>query len=150
MPKAVAIEGDTTFENEILQWSVDAAFEFDTLNLFAAAIGTNVENEAGVDRHELGILAQAGYFLNPDLELVARYEWGDLDGAAGVAGDDLSILTAGFNKFYYGHALKWSTDIGYAFEPVDSVWGGATRGWRGDSANADGQFVIRSQINLLF
>jgi len=142
--------GDATIENEILQWSVDGAVELGGANLFAGLIGTHVENDAGLDRDELGLLLQAGFFLTDDLELLARWEWGDLDGA-GVSGEDhLNIMTVGLSRFWSGHSLKWTTDVGYAFEPVDSAWGGAARGWRADAPGEDGQFVIRSQFNLLF
>lgn len=142
--------GDATISNEILQWSVDAAHECNGFNLFGAVIGTHVENDAGINRDEIGFLLQSGVFLNDDWELMARYEWGDLDGAGGVGGDDLSILTVGVSRFWNRHALKFTTDVGYAFDPVDAAWGGAGRGWRGDGAGEDGQIVIRSQINLLF
>jgi len=142
--------GDATVSNEIIQWSVDAAHEGNGFNLFGAVIGTHVENDSGINRNEIGFLVQSGVFLNDDWELLARYEWGDLDGAGGVAGDDLSILTVGVSRFWNRHALKFTTDVGYAFDQVDAAWGGAGRGWRGDGAGEDGQIVIRSQINLLF
>ncbi len=142
--------GDATESNEIVQWSVDMAHECSGFNLFGAVIGTHVENNVGLNRDEIGFLLQGGVFLNDDWELMARYEWGDLDGAGGVAGDDLSILTAGVSRFWNHHALKFTADVGYAFQPVDAAWGGAGRGWRGDGAGEDGQIVIRSQINLLF
>ena len=142
--------GTTDEENDLVQWSLDASLKWDGASLFAAVIGTSVDDDAAVDRDEFAFLIQGGCFLADDLEIMARYEYGDLDGAGGVAGDDLSILTLGVSRYWARHALKWTTDLGYAFEPVDDAWGGAGRGWRGDAAGEDGQIVIRSQFNLLF
>jgi len=142
--------GDATEENQIAQWSVDATHECNGFNLFGAVIGTHIENDAGLDRDEIGMLVQSGLFVTDDTEILARYEWGDLDGAGGVGGDDLSILTIGVSRFWARHALKFTADVGYAFQPVDAAWGATGRGWRGDAADEDGQIVIRSQINLLF
>ncbi len=136
-------------KNEIVQWSFDVAAEFGGASAFAAVIGTSVDDDASVDRDEFGFLLQGGFFLNDTWELMARYEYGDLDGAGSV-GDDLSILTIGINKFWNRHGLKWTTDVGFAFDEVDAAWGGAGRGWRADAAGEDDQIVIRSQLNLLF
>lgn len=142
--------GDATEENQILQWSVDAAHECKGFNLFGAVIGTHIENDGGLDRDEIGVLIQSGLFVTDNTEILARYEWGSLDGAGGVGGDDLSIITIGVSRFWAQHALKFTTDVGYTFQPIDTAWGGAGRGWRGDVAGEDGSIVIRSQINLLF
>ncbi len=142
--------GTADVEQEIFQWTLDGSFKFGGANLYAAAIGTHIDSDAMVSRDEMGFLLQGGVFLNDDWELIGRFEMGDLDGA-GTIEDDLSILSFGVNRFWNRHALKWTTDIGYAFDAVDSAWGGAGRGYRADaSVNDDGQVVIRSQLNLLF
>jgi hypothetical protein len=142
--------GSGTEENEILQWTLDGTFKFDGANIFAAVIGTHVDNNVIDSRDEIGILVQGGYFIADDMELMARYEWGDLDGAGGSVGDDLNILTFGFNKFWNKHGLKFTSDVGYAFDSVSAAWGGASRGWNADAVDQDGQVVVRAQINLLF
>lgn len=141
--------GTADREIDLRQYSIDATLKCDGANLFAAIIGTSVEDGAAQDRVEMGVLIQGGVMVADDLELMARYEWGNLDGA-GTASDDLSILTVGFSKYWNRHALKWTSDLGYAFDPVDAAWGGAGRGWRPDAAGEHGQIVLRSQINLVF
>jgi hypothetical protein len=140
--------GTSDDENEILQWTIDAGAEFGGANLFAALIATHFENSAE-ERDEWGVLLQGGYFLNKDWEAIARLEYGDLDGGGSVS-DELLIVTVGLNRFWARHALKWTTDLGYAFEPVDAAWGGAGVGWRADEAGGDGQIVLRTQLQILF
>lgn len=142
--------GTAANEVEQLEFNLDANLQFDGANVFAAVIWRTLDDDAAVDRDELGILVQGGYFLADDLELIARYEYGDLDGAGGAAGDDLSVLTVGATKYWNRHGLKWTTDVGVALDPVDAAWGGSGRGYRADSADEDGQVVIRSQLQLLF
>lgn len=135
-------------EIELLQWTLDGSIKLDGANVYAAIIGTHVD-DGSTTRDEWGVLVQAGIFLDDDWELTARYEWGDLDGA-GTVDDTLSVLTVGVNRFWRRHALKLSADIGYGFEAVDPGWAGAVVGWQADAPGGDGQVVIRSQVQLLF
>ncbi|MFK7960874.1 MAG: porin [Phycisphaerales bacterium] len=142
--------GTAANELEITEFNLDGSFEFGGANVFAAFVYRTYDDDASVDRDEMGFLIQGGYFLSDTTELIARYEYGDLDGAGGAAGDDLSLLTVGVNRYWAKHSLKWSTDLGYALDPVSSTWGSASRGFRGDAMNEDGQIVLRSQLQLTF
>jgi hypothetical protein len=135
-------------EIEIFQWTVDGSFEFGGANLYGAVIGTSVEDES-VDRDEIGFLVQGGLFVADDWEVIARFEYGDMDGG-GDLDDTLSVLTVGVNRFFAKHALKWTTDGGYAFDPIDAAWAAAGRGFRPDGPGRDGQVVVRTQMQLLF
>ncbi len=137
-------------ETELIEFNLDGNFQFDGANVFAAFVWRSLDDDVAIDRDEMGFLIQGGYFLTDDLELIARYEYGDLDGAGGAAGDDLSVLTLGATRFWARHALKWTTDVGIAFDPVDAAWNGGSRGFRADADGEDGQVVIRSQLQLLF
>jgi hypothetical protein len=137
-------------ETELIEFNLDANLQFDGANVFAAILWRSVDDDAAVDRDEMAIMVQGGYFLSDDLELIARYEYGDLDGAGGAAGDDLSIYTIGVTRYFNRHGLKWTTDVGFAMDAVDAAWGGASRGWRADAAGEDDQVVIRSQLQMLF
>jgi uncharacterized coiled-coil protein SlyX len=141
--------GTAANESQILQWTVDASFKWDGFNVFGAIFGHSIDDDAGQDRDELAVLIQGGYFVSDDIELIGRYEWGDLDGA-GTVSQDLSILTLGVNKFWDRHAIKWTTDVGIAFDTVDAAWGGRGAGFRPDGVGEDGQIVLRSQLQLLF
>ncbi|MHC4993022.1 MAG: hypothetical protein ACYTGC_18770, partial [Planctomycetota bacterium] len=123
-------------------------------NLYAAYVMNSLD-EADFD--QWGVVIQGGWFLVPDeWELFARYEFGDDDGAAEAASggatteDSLSIVTLGFNRYWAKHGLKWTTDFGFAFDEVTSSWDSSGAGWREDDPDEDGQFVIRSQFQLLF
>lgn len=140
--------GTSDDENDILQWTIDASAELGGANLFAAFIATRFENSTA-ERDEWGVLVQGGYFLSEGWEAIARLEYGDLDGA-GLVSDELMILTAGVNRFWARHALKWTIDLGYAFEPVDAMWAGAGVGWRADDVGRDGQILLRTQLQVLY
>lgn len=130
----------------------DISIEGDGWNAFAAAIWESRDDDIADDTNPFGFVVQGGIYFTDDLEGYARYEYGDLD----VDGaEELSIITVGVNKYFAGNSMKWSTDIGFALNGVDALWGGgggslAGTGWRSDVADEDGQFVFRSQIQLLF
>jgi hypothetical protein len=109
-----------------------------------------------------GFVVQGGVFVTDEVELYARYERGDTDtdkfrtGSGGVATRGLdSILTLGANWYIGGNKdLKWSNDIGYAFDPIGDFnssgadWLSDVNGL--DNTTNDGQWVLRSQLQLLF
>lgn len=135
-------------EQRILRWTADGSWKFSGGNIFAAIVGSHETSAAGsVDLY--GAVVQGGVFVTDDLELLARYEWGDLDDS-GPLGEDLSILSAGFSRFFARHALKFTLDGGYAFNPVDRPWTGTLRGILPDVAGDDGQIFVRAQFQLLF
>ena len=131
-------------EEETLAWTIDASAEFGNAHAFAAFVGRHLD-VAGQDQY--GVIVQGGFFLVPEQwECFARYEFGDDHSAA----DDLSLLTIGVNRYFAGHDLKWTIDLGYAFNPVADFWSSSSAGWREDATGEDGQMVIRAQMQLLF
>lgn len=68
----------------------------------------------------------------------------------------LSILTVGATKYFAGHNVKWTTDIGIGLEALtvgtfpNGVAVAPVTGWREDLTTEDGQIVIRSQMQILF
>lgn len=141
--------GTDDLETEILQFTADGSFKFGGWNLYGAFIWSSIDDDAMTDRDEMGFLLQGGYYLTDEFELIAKYEYGDLDGGGAVQ-DDLNVVTVGFNRYWNSHGMKWTTDIGYALDEIDAGWNGSSRGFRADSAGEDGQIVIRSQLQLLF
>lgn len=137
--------GNATVEDDHFRWTADASWELGGANLFAAVIGDHVDNGQTHDR--LGVLVQGGYFISDQIELIARYEWADLDQQTD---ETLSILTVGGNYFFAKHAARLTLDIGYAFEPVSDTVDSSFAGYRLDTAGEDGQVVLRSQLQLLF
>jgi len=143
-------------EAEILRWTADATLELGGANIFVAFLGNHLSEASGVDDlNQYGLIVQGGYFVTEKLELKARWEWGDLD-IPGV--EDLNVATVGFSYLFHGHQLKWTSDIGYAFNELNQVsiggndfgWQDTSHGWNPDAAGSDGQVVMRNQIQLLF
>jgi hypothetical protein len=134
----------TNNELEVLVLSGDVSMEFDGWNLFGAVVWTNFDDDAAIDRDQFGIVAQGGYYFTEDLEGFARFEWNDYD-IDGV--DELMLLTLGVNS-YYNENVKSTLDFGYAFDQASTV--NTITGWRSDTADEDGQFVVRAQLQLLF
>lgn len=143
-------------EAEIIRWTLDAHLELGGANVFVAFVANHLSEAENVpDLDQYGLVVQGGVFVTEDTELIARYEWGDND----VDGcDTLSLVTVGVNKFFHGHALKLTTDVGYAFNSLQRVdVGGNTFGWpaefhgyQPESDSSDGQIVWRTQLQLLF
>jgi hypothetical protein len=105
-------------ETEVFRWTADASLEFGGANLAATIYGNhtemNVPAATGVDQY--GFMVQGGVFLNDDLEVFGRYEWADEDSSV----DDLSVITVGFNRYFSGHNIKWSTDLNYGLNEVST------------------------------
>ena len=131
-------------EAEVLVLTGDVSFEFDGANIFGAIVYTNTDNNAGTDTDVYGIVIQGGYYFNDEWEGFLRWEWNDFD-MTGV--DELNLITIGVNG-YYSPNVKMTTDIGYG---LDSVYSASDiTGWQSDSGDEDGQFVFRTQLQLVF
>ena len=129
----------------MLWWTADISAQLSGGNFFAAVVGTEVWSGAG-RMNQLGFVVQGGYSPVDGWEGFARYEWADLD----AGGPQLSILTVGFTRFFSGHQLKLSNDVGYGFNPVGPGFRVAGADWRTDLPGRSGQFVIRSQLQLIY
>lgn len=133
------------------RFTADVNFHFDGASVFAYYAHRSFrDNDAPAsDVNQSTFVVQAGYFINEDTELFARYETADAD-TVGV--DDLEIITAGFNKYFHGQNVKWSSDIGYSYNTIGAPWttNTASTNWQADAANEDGQMLIRTQLQLMF
>jgi len=148
--------GTTDDEAQILRWTVDGSLELGGANVFAAVVGNHLsESETIGNLDQILFLVQSGVFVLENTELIARFEGGDLDLPDH---DDLAVFTIGVNQFFHGHAVKFTTDLSYSFNALQRVnLGGETfgpalefHGYRPQEADADGQFVFRAQLQLLF
>ncbi|MGI9014358.1 MAG: porin [Phycisphaerales bacterium] len=127
-------------EDTLFAWTFDASLEGHGLTLFAAAIGQHDDQ-----RDVVAAVLQGGVRITEDVELFARYEWGDEDEPSG---EDLSIATAGVTWFIDGERIKAVADIGYGLNQVTDFWASSGAGWRSDAADEDGQIVLRTQLQL--
>ena len=167
-------EGPVTASTVDSMWglTVDATYHLGGATLFAYGVYRQVQLTGDVatrgggsddSMDQWGAVVQAGYFLNPTVELFARYELGDTDtdkfrvAEPGVELESDSIATVGFNYFFGGTKdVKWTTDLGYAFSPIGD-FNSSGADWLGDGSSTagtgftnDGQWVIRTQMQLLF
>jgi hypothetical protein len=135
------------FETEVLRLTVDATAKFGGFNLFGAYIFDHTDPNMGGNFQNHAIVVQGGFHFTDEFEVFGRYEhvWFDSD----IAGDDLSIITAGVNYYWAGHQAKFTADIGYGINEVN-VMGASRTGWRNDAGTDDGQIVVRGQVQLLF
>ncbi|MEM8784030.1 MAG: porin [Planctomycetota bacterium] len=128
------------------RWTADVSVEGDGWNGFVAAYGFHrIEQGAnGIDRY--GLAAHAGVYATETLEPFVQYSL-----AGGGDGEGtLSVLVAGANKYFAGHALKLTGDVGYVFEPVTDAFDNEPRTVLIDAAGEDGQVFARVQLQVVF
>jgi hypothetical protein len=130
---------------ELLTFTADASAEFGGFNLYGAFVYSDIDFDPG-DLNPWGLIFQGGFYLAEDWELYGRFEWVDFDDF--LALDDMSLITVGVNKYFAGHNAKWSTDFGYGLDPI--IFPANITGWRTDLSDEDGQFVVRTQLQLFF
>ena len=69
-----------------------------------------------------------------------------------------SQAEVGFNKWLAGENVKWTSDVGFSFSTINdggeaaphAGYASSGNGWRPDNAGDSGQWLIRSQLQLLF
>jgi hypothetical protein len=151
---AVAYEKDETAANQDdtdTRFTADVNFHFDGASIFAYYVHRSFRDDSAAanDVDQSAFVIQGGFFVNDDTELFARYETANAD-TVGV--EDLEILTAGFNKYFHGQNVRWSTDVGYSYNSLGANWTGQAgfTNWQNDAAGEDGQMLIRSQLQLMF
>jgi hypothetical protein len=143
-------------EPDYLFLTGDISVEIGGGNLFAYIVWNNVDDSplapVSNDYNPWGFLIQGGVYVDDTWEVFARYEWSTSDND--FTNDELSVITVGFNKYFDGQNMKWTTDVGFGLDPVVGAgqFNGLANitGWRQDTNGNDGQFVIRTQWQLLF
>ncbi len=60
----------------------------------------------------------------------------------------MNIVTLGATRYFAGQNAKWTTDVGIGFDGVPATVPIAD--WRADAPNENGQFVIRTQLQIVF
>ncbi|MCE2881973.1 MAG: OprO/OprP family phosphate-selective porin [Planctomycetaceae bacterium] len=107
-----------------------------------------------------GAVLQASIYTAPKWELFVRGEVGDANidnigvitnpsGASALWTDSLLVLTTvGVNWYIDGEDMKWTSDVGIAWNNVDGIWFDGDNGWRASAE--ENQVVFRSQLQLAF
>jgi hypothetical protein len=125
----------------------DVSWEMGGANLFASVNWGKGDNSGGIaDVSPWGIMVQGGYYFTEDWEGFVRYEYANIDQTIDYG--DINIMTLGVNKYFMGNHAKWVTDFGFAFDsvPISSP----ITGWRADPTGGKSQFVMRTQLSILF
>lgn len=137
-------DGNVFFHTVDAQWENTEGF-----GLYGALIGVyrdSAELVAGQDSsYDYGLLAQAGYMLDRNVELFGRWNVTILDEDLLAAGEDdtFNEFTVGANYFLYGHNAKFTLDVSYLPDgsPVSNSGIGVL-------SSGDDEFVVRAQLNL--
>ena len=111
-------------EDAFLAYTVDASFEFDGANLYAAFVGANNKALFGKGNHAsnntFGAVVQGGFFLNDNWELFGRYDGIFADKSASFTTNNANLdpksfnfLTLGVNYYLVpkSHAMKVTGDV---------------------------------------
>jgi hypothetical protein len=141
-------------DGDLISAAIDAQWESQNgLGLFGALLIQNADPGGGLDDFtNFGLVAQAGYMLNPSWELFGRYSGTYLDEEITVgAGDEDTFheLTFGVNYFLgdngsAGHRAKFTVDV--SFLPDGSPAALPDLGYIG--ANGEDEWLIRGQFQL--
>lgn len=140
-------------EATLFSWTIDGTVQFGGASIMAAIIGNHLDFDGlATDLDQYGIVIQGGFYLTDEWEIFARYEWADSD-ITGV--EDLSLLTFGVNYYFAGQQVKWTADIVFGLNEIDSYFTsrfarGDINGLRSDAAGEDGQIAIRTGLQLVF
>ena len=132
-----AISYNDLVATDYTTYTVDTKLTFGGLDLTAAYVATS--GDAG---DNWGTTVQAGYMCMENFQGFVAYEYGELEGVT----ENLSTFTIGGN-YWFNDNVKWTTDLGYALNGIDSAWNLGETGWRaGDS----GEYIVRTQIQVSF
>ena len=133
---------------DIFGATADVTVDFGGANIMGAFYWDNVDN--GTSENPYGFTVQGGLFVSDDVELVARYEFGDADSAA--LDNEFSTATIGANWYLAQNTAKFGANFGYAFDGIGNTWGFAASGnnWLQDTAGEDGQWMVQAQLSFSF
>ena len=146
-------------KNMLYGLTADVSADFGGASLFASMVWQRQMDPGGdIDSLDYwGLVAQGSMYVDPKWEIYARYEMGgpfnqvlnDPEGS-GIDTQGVSILTVGFNWYLDGQDVKFTTDFGVSFDPITGFMTIDQTGWRTDPDNHHAQFLIRSQLQLMF
>lgn len=151
----------STDDLQLLVYTLDAQFEGQGWNAFAAFVGANAD-QSNSSRTNFGGVLQAGIFVTDQVELFGRWDgifWDSkIENAGGNSAADSHFLTAGVNYSLSpeSHAAKFSLNGVYSFKPTtdpvngsgDSILPINGTGFLGQGK--DGEFGLVAQLQVMF
>jgi hypothetical protein len=160
---------DANLGGESWGLTADVTADFGGFNIFGAFYyaGTNGYNQnpgtlAPIVSDSWGFQVQGGAFVSQDMEIAARYEYGDLRNGSAAPAE--SILSAGLNMYFSKNRVKWQSDVGYSFDSLTATsgvnnqgggWAVSGTGWLPDNGTGTangggGEWLVRSQFTVTF
>jgi hypothetical protein len=140
-------DSNTAGDGDVFGATVDVTVDFGGANVMGAFYWDN--NDDSASENPYGFTLQGGVFVSDEVELVARYEYGDADTSA--ATNDFSTLTFGANWYLAQNTAKLGFNFGYAFDGI-GLWEEPASGnnWLADGAGEDGQWMLQAQMSFSF
>jgi hypothetical protein len=140
-------DSNTAGDGDVFGATVDVTVDFGGANVMGAFYWDN--NDDAVSENPYGFTLQGGVFVSDDVELVARYEYGDLD--TNLDSNDFSTLTFGANWYMAQNTAKLGFNFGYAFDGI-GIWEFPASGnnWLADGTDEDGQWMLQAQMSFSF
>lgn len=142
-------DSNTAGDGDVFGATVDVTVDFGGANVMGAFYWDNNDDAPGGAENPYGFTLQGGVFVSDDVELVARYEYGDAD--TNLNSNDFSTLTFGANWYMAQNTAKLGFNFGYAFDGI-GLWEFPASGnnWLADGAGEDGQWMLQAQMSFSF
>ncbi len=142
-------DSNNAANGDVFGATVDVTVDFGGANVMGAFYWDNNDDAPGGAENPYGFTLQGGVFVSDDIELVARYEYGDAD--TSLDSNDFSTLTFGANWYLAQNTAKLGFNFGYAFDGI-GLWEGAASGnnWLADGTGEDGQWMLQAQMSFSF
>jgi len=141
-------DSNTAGDGDVFGATVDVTVDFGGANVMGAFYWDNNDDAAPAGENPWGFTLQGGVFVSDDVELVARYEYGDPD----TDTNDFSALTFGANWYLAQNTAKFGFNFGYAFDGIGGIWETPASGnnWLADGTGEDGQWMLQAQMSFSF
>jgi len=139
-----------TEDAQLFTYTADVSVDSNGLSLFASGVW-RLEEEFGEKFEDYGLVGQAGFMLTDTDEIFGRWDSVYVDEDRGFMRDDYSFLTVGYNKYFYGHAAKFTLDAVMPLNDVDGLDSMTGFSGMGMMSNMEeGEVALRGQFQLLF
>jgi|TARA_R110002074_G_scaffold391785_1_gene576762 phosphate-selective porin OprO and OprP len=135
----VAVSHNNLVVSDYNTWTADATFSAGGFDFTGAYVATMDD----VNGDNWGTVWTTSYQCTDKMQGFVQYEMGHLEGVE----TDLKIATFGVN-YAFNDNVKWTTDMGWAFDSVDAGWNLGNSGW--NATASEGETLIRSQLQVKF